>query len=368
MALADLLRPRSRPEVVARMLTALGRPDLSGLPVNDWHSGGVTRTLVEISAEAVADTERQVSALGAGGYMQTANGDWLDELLLSTYDLRRQDASFARGRLTFTCAAGSGPYTLPPGLWVEALPAARFVTDESGVLSPGQSVTLSARAERPGSLYNLPTGTLTRLLTPLPGVSVTNAPGWLVEAGADREGDDAYRLRARLQWPALGGGMTRAAYEYAALTAHPAVQQALVLDEHPRGQGTVDVVLWGAGGIGPEVVTAVDTVLQARRPVTADVLVYAATEHAVPVAINLYAPLLGPTERGDAEDQIITALAALQRDTAIGGRLYRSQITEAGSGPAGILDARVTLPAGDVTLGPLEGLTLTPTLTWRDTP
>lgn len=368
MALADLLRPRTRPEVVARMLTALGRPDLSGLPVNDWHSGGVTRTLIEISGEAIADTERQVAALGAGGYVQTAPGEWLDELLLSTYALARQDATFARGRLTFTCAAGSGPYTLLPGLWVEALPDARYVTDEGATLAPGQSVTLLARAEQPGSVYNLPTGTLTRLLTPLPGVSVTNGPGWLVEAGADRESDDAYRLRARLQWPALGGGMTRAAYEYAALTAHPAVQQALVLDEHPRGQGTVDVVLWGAGGIGPDVVSAVDAVLQARRPVTANVLVYAATEHAVPVEINLYAPLLAESARPAAALEILAALAALQRGTAIGGRLYRSQLTEAGSLPAGVLDARVVLPTGDTLLAPLEGLTLTPTLTWRDDP
>jgi len=368
VALADLIRARSRQEVAARMLTALGRADLAGLPVTDWHSGGVTRTLVEISAEAIADAERTVAALGEGGYLPSAQGEWLDALLVSQYDLVRQDTTFAQGMVLLMCAPGSGPYTIPAGQWVEALNGERFVTDAGGQLVPGGTLIVPVRAERPGSAANVPVGTITRLLTPLPGVSVTNTANWLTAAGADRESDEAYRTRARLQWPSLGGGMTRAAYEYAALTAHPAVQQALILDEHPRGQGTVDVVLWGAGGIGGDVVTAVNTAVQARRPLTADVLVYSALERNVPVTLNVYAPLIPEAGRALVAGQISSALAELQRLTPIGGRLYRSQLIEAGSGPAGVLDVRLPDTLPDIVLGAIEGLTLTPTITWRDTP
>lgn len=366
MALADLTRARTRQEVVARMLTALGRPDLSGLPVTDWNSGGVTRTLCEISAEAIADAERTVAAIAQGGYVQTAQGEWLDELVLSEYDLTRQEATYARGEALLICAPGSGPYTIPPGLWIEAASGVRFSADSGGILPAGGTLAVRVRAEQPGDAYNVPTGTLSRLVTPLPGVSVTNTAGWLTEAGASRESDDALRARARRQWPALGGGMTRAAYEYAALTAHPAVQQALILDEHPRGQGTVDVVLWGAGGIGASVVAAVDAVVQARRPVGADVRVYAATERVVNVEASLYAPALSVDLRPAAETAIQVGFAELQRATGIGGRLYASQLIEVAMQPAGVLDARVN--AGDVILGPLEGVTLAPTLTWRSTP
>lgn len=366
MALADLTRARTRQEVVARMLTALGRPDLSGLPVTDWNSGGVTRTLCEISGEAIADAERTVAAIAQGGYLQTAQGDWLDELALSAYGLTRQDSTYARGEVLLICAPGSGPYTIPAGQWLEAASGVRFMTDSGGTLTPGGTLGVRVRAEQPGDAYNVPTGTISRMLTPLPGVSVTNTAGWLTEAGANRESDEALRTRARLQWPALGGGMTRAAYEYAALTAHPAVQQALILDEHPRGQGTVDVVLWGAGGIGADVVAAVDAVVQTRRPVGANVLVYAATERIVNVEISLYAPALPVNLRPAVETAIQVGLAELQRATGIGGRLYASQLVEVAMQPAGVLDARVS--TSDVILAPLEGLTLSPLLTWRNAP
>ena len=364
----DLIRARSRPEVVSRMLVALGRPDLIGLPVNDWHSGGVTRTLMEISGEAIADTERTVEALGAGGYLDTAAGDWLDLLVESHYDMSRKSSSFARGTVTLTCAPTSGPYTLPAGLILQSESGVNYQTVEGGTLYAGGTLTLAIRAEEAGSAANVPTGTITRMLSPLPGVSVINKTGWLTQAGADQESDAALRTRARLQWPTLGGGMTRAAYEYVALSASASVTQVEVLDQHPRGQGTLDVILWGDGGLGQSAVDEVNAAIQERRPLTADVLVYSAAPREIYVTITLYAPALPVSERPRVEQEIQAGLATLQRETRIGGTLYRSQIIEVAMLPGGVLDATLQDGAQDIRLEQIEGLVLHPRIEWRSRP
>ena len=367
MALQDLLAARTREEVVARMLLALGRPDLTGLPVTDWHSGGVTRTLVEIGGEAIADVERRLEQLGYGGYLQTASGEWLDELVQSQYGLTRQAATFARGLVTFSGAAGVSA-ELEAGLLVQTTSGRQYSTLERASLPAGGTVSVLVQAQEPGSAANVARDAITQMVAPLPGVRVSNVGSWLVNAGADRETDAALRLRAQLQWPALGGGMTRAAYEHAALSAAPAVDRVLILDEHPRGQGTVDVVVWGTGGIGAEDVAAVNAVVQARRPLTTDVQVYAATERPVVLDLQLYAPLLSEVEKVAAEAAVIGGMEQLARETPIGGTLYHAQVIEVAMQPAGVLDAVVQGRPADTVLGRTEGLTVRTRVSWRKTP
>lgn len=346
------------------MLTKLSAdPPLSAnfAPTN-YVPGDPLRTLLEIAGEGIADVERMVQALGLGGYLQTAGGEWLDALVESHYALGRQPSTFLRGAVRLTAAQDSGA-TAPPGLIVGTASGLKYQTLAAVNIPAGGYTDVPVQAESPGAHYNVPAGTLTVLHTPLPGLSVTNLPGWIAEAGADTESDDALRRRASLRWAELGGGATRAAYEYWAYTAHPAVDRVTVLDEHPRGQGTVDVLIWGSGGIGDEVVTAVDNYIQPRRPLTADVLVYSATERLVPLTVDLYAP--GADQAG-IEAQVHAGLAGLQRETSIGGTLYAAQITEVAMLPAGMLDAR--LSTGDIVLRPTEALTLQPTLSWRYTP
>lgn len=369
MALDDLIRPRSRQQIVYRMLASLstgqgGLAPLNFAPTN-YVPGDPLRTLLELEAEGIADVERTVEQLGRGGYLSTASGEWLDALVESHYGLTRQPSVFAQGLVRFT-APITGGLTVPAGMIVGTVAGQRYVTRAPVELAAGASGDVIADAEGPGSAYNAPIGTITVLHTPLPGLSVTNPAGWLLQAGADEEGDDALRERASLRWAELGGGATRQAYEYWALSAHASVDRVTVLDEHPRGQGTVDVVIWGTGGIGADVVNVVNAFVQDRRPLTADVQVYAATERTVTLSLTLYAPGL-ETARAAIESQVMAGLAGLQGQTGIGGRLYASQIIEVAMLPAGVLDA--TLEGGrDIVLAPTEALTLQPRITWRGTP
>ncbi|MFC6592426.1 baseplate J/gp47 family protein [Deinococcus lacus] len=363
--MSDLHRPRSREQVVQRMLLALSSGTVLD-PVNfaptNYIPGDPLRTLLEIAGEGVADIERLVWALGEGGYLETAQGSYLDELVESHYLLSRQGSTFARGQVRFYAAAQGG-MTLPAGMIVGTAYGLKYVTTAEAAVEAGGSADVPIHAESPGTAYNVPAGTITQIHTPLPGLSVANLPGWLLEAGADEESDASLRRRASLRWASLGGGATRAAYEYWALTASPAVDRVAVLDQHPRGQGTADVVIWGTGGIGADVVREVNDSIQQRRPVTADIAVYAATERVVPVSIELYAPL---GDRASIEAQVMAGLSALQRELGIGGTLYQAAVVEVAMLPAGVLDARVGMT--DLKLGRAEAATLAPTISWRGTP
>lgn len=366
MALADLLRPRTRPQVVNRMLQVLaaarGEVNPSQFAPTSYVPGDPLRTVLEITGEGIADTERTLEGLGLGGYLQTAQGAWLDALVESHYGLTRQQSTFAAGWVQFTAPLTEG-IGIPAGMIVGTVSGLRFTTRDPLVLAAGASGQVLATAESPGAEYNVPLGTITVIHTPLPGLTVTNPPGWLVTNGADTESDESLRERARLRWAELGRGGTAAAYRYWALTAGPGVDRVRVLDQHPRGQGTVDVVIWGTGGIGSQVVADTNAFIQQQRPLTANVQVYAATERVLPVTLELYAPGM---DRPTIEAQVHAGLAELQRATDIGGRLYTSQLIEVAMLPAGVMDVRSSV--GDVILGPTEALTLLPRLTWRETP
>ncbi|GGI87297.1 baseplate J/gp47 family protein [Deinococcus wulumuqiensis] len=364
MALSDLIRPRSREQVVQRMLYTLGADPALGAnfaPTN-YVPGDPLRTLLELAGEGISDVDRLVAALAEAGYLDSAVGEWLSLLTESHYATTRQTSTFAQGLVRLVASPGSA-VAAPAGLIVGTANGLKFSTLEAAVVPAGSYADVPVRAEQPGAAYNVPATTIRILHTPLPGLAVTNVGGWLLEAGADEEGDEALRRRARLRWSELGGGATRDAYEYWAFTAHPSVDRVRVLDEHPRGQGTVDVVLWGTGGLGDAAVTAVDAYVQARRPLTSDVQVYSAAERAVPVAVELYAPF---GDRASIEAQVLSGLSALQRELPIGGTLYRAQVIEVAMLPPGVLDARTTF--ADVRPGAVEALTLVPRVSWRDTP
>lgn len=367
MGLAELLRPRNREQVVARMLGSLATGQGGAAPntfgATSYLPGGALRTLLEIQGEAQADTERLVSQLAAGGYLETAAGEWLDAYVASQYDLRRGQSTFAEGNITVRCVALAGPYELMAGeLIVSTGDGLRYTSTAGATVPAGGAVLVPIRAEQPGSAYNVTNFAITTLNTPQPGMSVTNQPGWMLTPGNEAENDTQLRLRARLRWAERGGGATRAAYEFWALSSTPSINSVRVLDQNPRGQGTVDVVVWGTGGIGPVAIAAADAYIQARRPVTADVRVYGASETIQVLALILFAP---GQDRPRIEAEILANLAVLQRITPIGGTLYRSAVIEAAMLPAGMVDVRLPDYVVDLVLTSTGALTLNPTLTWR---
>lgn len=358
--LSDLQKARTKDDVLNALLSSLQG---KGFPVTDWYEGGVARTLLEAVAAAIADEVGVfIPRVVQSGLLAYAEGEDLDALAENVYGISRIPAQFAEGKVVLTAASGTGPYNISAGaFWVGTASGLRYVVTENATIPAGGSVTVRVRAERPGSDYNVSAGAISVVLTPLPGVSVTNNSGWLLSAGRDEETDEELRERCRARWSTLGYAHPAEAYVAWALEASPAITKAAVLT-HPRGQGTVDVVVWGQGGVGSADVAAANDYIQARRDLVADVQVYAATPRTILISGSVYVQA-GATSTAQAK--VDAALSALEKDIPIGGVVYDDAIIAAIRSSQYVVDVDLTAPVGDTALDPVEAAVLDASgLTW----
>jgi phage-related baseplate assembly protein len=115
---------------------------------------------------------------------------------------------------------------------------------------------------------------------------VGNGADWLLREGADEETDAALQRRYALSWEALGG-VTGAKYKAVSLGVS-GVADVRVNDQHPRGEGTVDVVVKSTAGLPTAtLLEEVTAALDAEIVINHDVLVKGPSPVAVAVDMTL---------------------------------------------------------------------------------
>ncbi|NJK46235.1 MAG: hypothetical protein HC933_20020 [Pleurocapsa sp. SU_196_0] len=97
-------------------------------------------------------------------------------------------------------------------------------------------------------------------------------------------------------------------------------------DDHPRGQGTVDVYVFGDGGLGVDVLNTVNAFIQARRPITSDIQVSSADVRLIDLHVT-YRIRAGT--RPLCEPAAIEALNQLERDLNIADTVTPSAVVDA---------------------------------------
>ena len=336
---------------------------------------GVVRGLIELFAwgQFQLYTLLQTVLKQAVPYYATAS--WAD-IHAQSVELSRREATRAVGLVRFfRNPEHTGNVPIRAGRIVRTLPDGtgevyRYVTTEDAVLpSDAEYVDVPVESESYGASANASAGMICELATPVPGVSgVSNVRGWLTSEGTDAETDEALMERYRLRW-AANNGCTRYAYMVWALSV-PGVMSVAVLDQHPRGQGTVDIVVRGSATIPTEALLArVREAIAPNTPINDDWLVKGPT----PVPVTLSGTLEYVT--GDPELLISTAsnrLHALFADKSvytditplrIGQDVTRSLLTHVVMGVDGVKSVRWIAPLTDVTvdksgMAVLESLTL----------
>ena len=190
-------------------------------------------------------------------FLKFASGSYLDVYAWGV-ELERKPAAHAEGVVLFTRASASGSLTIPRGTAVES-PAIngvvhRVLTKADAVIPDGQlGLEVPVRAEEAGTAANLGPGYYSVLPEPVPGiVTVANGDDWLVSPGSDEETDEAFRLRARAQFQAVGQYHHDAGYRQI-VTEHFGVRADYVYFEKdgPRGPGTANGYLMLESGIPP---------------------------------------------------------------------------------------------------------------------
>lgn len=246
--------------------------------------------------------------------------------------------------------AGTAGTAIPAGATLAAPSGAQVVVSWAAVLGAG-ATPVAVIATTPGAAGNMAPGQVLTFTAPIAGVSpqtgTIDSAG--LSGGTDLESLDSWRARilARIRAPLAGGG----AADYVKWTTDVAPGAIVRVYGGWTGPGTVGVVVAAAGPAALDAGTqaAINTNIQALRPVTAQVAVVAATLH--PIAFTLHLNPDSSANRAAAAAALALQLAA---DAAIGAPVYMSRLDAALANASGEFSHERTLPAGDVALGPIE--------------
>jgi uncharacterized phage protein gp47/JayE len=166
--------------------------------------------------------------------------DYWGELL----DVPRNDAAAATGEVTFTndtasgVAVTTGTEVAVPAVDVDADPLI-YRTTAGGTVPASGTLTLPVEAVSTGSEFNTAAASISMVLSPVSGVTVSNATA--ITGGADVELDEPYKERLLLEFSRPRGGGTKADYISDALK-NPSVGH-VVVQPYWAGPGTVRVIV-----------------------------------------------------------------------------------------------------------------------------
>jgi uncharacterized phage protein gp47/JayE len=290
---------------------------------------------------------------GAYGYLDfiarqilpdTAEGEFLARHA-SIWGIRRKAAVAATATAIATGVNGT---IIPEGAQALRIDGRAYrVTAAATVAAGVASLVLEAIEAGPDS--DLTSGTVLTLASAILGVNAAITVNAIGVPGALEEDDASLlaRLLDRIRTPPQGG--SRSDYRAWAL-AQPGVTRAWVYPGW-MGAGTVGVafVMDQREDIIPEPadIAAVQAALDALRPVTAEVVVFAPTPEPLDVVVRI-APNT-PAVRSAVEAELADFLA---REAEPGGTIYRSRLSETISLAEGEFSHSLELPDNDFTPPP----------------
>lgn len=329
----------------------------AGFVVTNFHPGGVFYTILMIVCRIKIELLQLCRTILPNLFVSHAEGVWLD-LKVGDYGKWRKTAQKAQGVVTVTRTDAEGDavqirkgHIFKTGLDINGEELRFFATRSVTLPRGSMSVQVPVEAETEGSRYNVPVGQINKSLTYLGEVSVTNAADWITREGSDREDDEALRQRTLRSWAELGERATEDSFVNAA-EAVPGVMFAQADCDHPRGQGTVDVIVTGTAG------EATEELLEAVRAAVEDICGpydNILVKSSIAVGQDIHVVVTTTDTASDEEvtaqiTRILTELLAVKKGRKL-HELYVSDINYAvRSGHSAATNAAVVIPAQDVIL------------------
>jgi len=253
---------------------------------------GIVRGIIEICAFGLHQLYLFLAFVLKQAVPSTAdNEDWLD-LHVAQIEIERKPAKKAIGNVIFSGEL-AGNIPIPAGRIIKTEPDGagkvyRYITTADAVLPDGETeILIPAISEEYGIATNVTAGQITEIVTVIPGITeVRNEANWLTEEGTDKEENSALLERYRLKW--LGNnGVTKYFYAQIALSVNGVIA-CKVLDQHPRGQGTVDIIIIGTAGIPTDnLITEVEEAIASLKPINDDVEVRAPVSVLISIDIEI---------------------------------------------------------------------------------
>lgn len=337
-----------------------------GFVVTNFHSGGIFYTLLMVVLRIRIECAELFRSILNNMFVSHASGTWLD-LKLADYGKKRKKAQKARGYVTVKRLGEGDAIKIPKGhvfktetdINGEEL---RFFVTENTVLQKGaSSVDVIVEAEKEGSHYNVPPGQISKTLVYLGELdSISNGEDWIIREGSDTEDDESFRGRGLRSWAEL----SQRAIEDSFINAAESVAGVLFAQAdcaHPRGQGTVDVIVTGTAGeategLLKEVRAAVDKIAGPYD----NILVKSSQniEQDIAVTVTIGDAALTDEEVERRVEAILTELLAVRKGRKL-NELNLSDINHAiREGLSSATNVKITTPGDDVLLTKDKVITL----------
>lgn len=227
--------------------------DEEGFIINNFNKGGIFYIIIRIFVLIYIDIKSLARSIVNNLFIKHAQGEWL-EIKAADVGKKRKEAVKTKGYVTLYRDDYQNALQITKGHMFKTLPDVNgkelkfYVLDTTVIGAGEQSGKVLVEAESPGTEYNVSTGKIAVSMIYLEGVvSVSNEEGWLYEEGADIEKLEDLRIRAEDAWSELAERTT----EEKLINVSKKVSGVLnvrVDAQHPRGQGTTDIIITSTSG------------------------------------------------------------------------------------------------------------------------
>lgn len=290
------------PELEELKTETIAELEEKGFCITNFNSGGIFCTILMILFQIRIELVELLRKVLNRMFVSYADGTWLD-LIAADFSVSRKQATKTRGILTARRTLkeeGGYPAVVIPKGTIFKTPMdingeeLRYFSVED-VIFPADTASASIliEAEKEGSSYNVPVNQIQNCLMYIEGIDeYTNQEGWVTGEGSDTETDASLRSRLLNIWSELATRPTAAKYK-SVCEAVEGVLYVTVDDMHPRGQGTVDIIVTSTAGeaskqLLDEVRAAAETIIGSYD----NLLVKSAEVISQDVTMTLVIPLL----------------------------------------------------------------------------
>lgn len=345
------------PDEDEEMEKVQGELEDEGFPITNFKKGGIFYHLCRMLVTIYIELKELARVIVNSCFIKHAEGDWL-KIKAADYSKQQKEAKAAKGYVTIYRNEYNNALQVTKGHCFKTEPDAggkelKFYCCENTVIDAGEPVErVLVEAEAPGTYYNIAPGRITISMIHLDGMDyVTNEEDWLFEEGAEEEDLEDLRDRCMSSWAELATRTIEEKLRNAAKSV-PGVLDARIDAQHPRGQGTVDVIVTGAAGeASPELIRRVGEAIEPLKGNYEDYLVKSSEVVRQAFELVVYLAEDAATDGVDAQAvKLIEEMMALTRGEM--NTLYRDSIIQVLSTKIdNYRKTDILQPSGDMLLG-----------------
>ncbi|MFB0919745.1 MAG: baseplate J/gp47 family protein [Oscillospiraceae bacterium] len=329
----------------------------AGFAITNFNSGGVFYFLLMIVLQMYIEIIEFFRSVLNNMFVSHAKGVWL-KLKAGDFSKKQKAALKTHGDVTVSRTSAGEAITIEKGHVFKTAKDINgdtlryFVTEDTVLQKDVLSTKVPVEAEIAGAKYNVAAGKITQSLTNIDGIdAITNASGWISLEGSDEE--DLENLRDRLlnAWSELATNSTAAKYK-SICEAVDGVLFVRVNDQHPRGQGTIDIVVTSSTGSATDALLAlVSTAASKIKGPYDDVLVKSSTTTTLEIAVVVtIATGISTDGLADRVEATVRATMAISKDRPLNVLNHADLIYAVKRDVSVINNVKVTAPAADTIL------------------